>query len=150
MAIKLSESSGKFISKAGENVLLKITKAKYDQEFGKVEIVLENEHGETVNNNFGLLNQDESANEGAIKAFSYFSRVALGDWGRDEVEEDELVGRFVRADIKMVKGSKPSKDGKVLEFANIDKVYMTEDSFDFNDENALNIDINSDDDDFDF
>jgi hypothetical protein len=129
--IKLVESTGgAYINQAGSKVLLRITKSNYDQDFGKVEITLENEKGELVNNNFGLMSQDGSMNEGAIKAFSYFARVAIGDWGRDDIEDEELVGCYVRADIKMVKGSKPNKDGEILEYANLDKVYMTDDTFD--------------------
>ena len=128
--IQLVESSASnYINQAGKQVLLRITKSHYDQDFGKVEIALENEKGEIVNNNFGLMSQDGSMNEGAIKAFSYFARVAIGDWGRDDIEDEELVGCFIRADIKMVKGTKPNKDGEILEYANLEKVYVTDDKF---------------------
>lgn len=128
--INLAESNGAFINQPGKNVLLVITKAKYDQEYGKVEIVLENEKGEIVNNNYGLLDNDGSINEGALKAFSYFARVAVGDWGRDDIEDEEMIGCFVRCDIEMKEGTKEGKDGKKMEFANIVKSYMTDDRFD--------------------
>lgn len=129
---KINLSEGKtvnYIRQAGEKVLLKITKAAYDQDFGRVEITLENAKGESINNNYGLLSADGSTNDGALKAFSYFARVAVGDWGRDDIEDEEMVGRFIRADIVMVEGKKESKDGRKLSFANISKTYMTQDSF---------------------
>lgn len=125
--INLSESNGQFIKEAGKKVLLQITKAQYDQEYGKVEIELKNEKGETVNNNFGLMGNDGSINEPALKAFSYFTRVAMGDWGVQEVEEEELIGNWLRADIKLTKGSKPDKEGNDIYFANIEKIYMISD-----------------------
>lgn len=127
--ITLAESNGAFINQPGKNVLLRITKAKYDTGFGKVEIVLENENGEIVNNNYNLIDNDGSTNEGALKAFSYFARVAVGDWSRDDIEDEDLVGCFIRCDIEMKEGTKLSKDGKTLEFANIVKSYMTDDKF---------------------
>lgn len=127
--INLAESNGTFISQPGKNVLLVVTKSKYDQEYGKVEMTLENENGEIVSNNFGLIDNDGSINEGALKAFSYFSRVAVGDWGRDDIEDEELIGCFVRADIEMVEGKKEGREGKKMEFANIAKCFMTNDRF---------------------
>lgn len=127
--IQLAESNGAYITEAGKNVLLKITKCNYDPEYGKVEMTLENEKGETLNNNFGLMAQDGSMNEGALKAFSYFSRVAMGDWGAQDVEDEDLIGKFIRADITMTEGKKPGKDGKTVSFANIEKSYMTNDKF---------------------
>ena len=115
--INLAESNGAFINQPGKNVLLVVTKSKYDQEYGKVEMTLENENGEIVSNNFGLIDNDGSINEGALKAFSYFSRVAVGDWGRDDIEDEELIGCFIRADIEMVEGKKEGREGKKMEFA---------------------------------
>lgn len=120
--IALAASNGQFISEAGEKVLLIITKAHYDSEFGKVEIELKNEKGEIITNNYGLLDKEGEQSEGALKAFSYFTRVAMNDWGVDDVEPEDLVGKFIRADIELEKGTKAT-------FANIKKSYMTEDSF---------------------
>ena len=128
--IQLSESHGQYMQESGERVLLVITKSHYDQEYGKVEIELKNEKGEIVNNNFGLMGNDGTQNDGALKAFSYFSRVAMGDWGYDEVDDEELVGKFIRADIEMTKSKKANDKGEFMSFANITKTYMTDDKFD--------------------
>ncbi len=127
--IQLSESNGQFISEAGEKILLVITKTNYDTTYGKVEIELKNERGEVVNNNFNLIDNDGEQSEGAIKAFSYFGRAALGDWKVEEIDPDDLVGKFIRADITMKVGTKPTKSGNSISFANIEKCYMTEDRF---------------------
>lgn len=128
--IELTKMSGSaFIKEAGAKVLLQITHCKYNQEFGKVEMTLTNEKGETMNNNFSLMNSDGSPNEKALKAFSYFACTALGDWDRDDIEDEELVGCYVRGDIKLTEGKEKNKDGETMVFANLDKVYSTSDSF---------------------
>ena len=128
--INLAESTGgSYIKEAGKNVLLQITHAKYNQDFGKVEMTLTNEKGETMNNNFGLMNNDGSINEKALKAFSYFARVAVGDWDRDDIEDEELLGCYIRGDIKLTEGKEKNKSGEIMVFANLDKVYSTTDTF---------------------
>ena len=128
--IKLSESTGGgYITKEEKNALLKITHAEYDMDFGKVKINLVNERGESMQNNFNLLNSDGTNNDGALKAFSYFARVAVGDWDRDDVEDTEMIGRFIRGDISVREGENKNKNGETMKFANLDKVYMTQDEF---------------------
>ena len=126
--IKLTESTGgAYINKAEKNALLQITSCEYDPEFGKISMILSNERGETMQNNFRFMNNDGSQNEPALKAFSYFSRVAMGDWTIDGVDDQDLIGKYIRADISLREGK--SKDGEIIKFANLDKVYQTEDEF---------------------
>ena len=128
--IKLTESTGgAYINKAEKNALLQITSCEYDPEFGKISMILSNERGETMQNNFRFMNNDGSQNEPALKAFSYFSRVAMGDWTIDGVDDQDLIGKYIRADISLREGKEKSKDGEIIKFANLDKVYQTDDEF---------------------
>lgn len=122
--IKLSEGS-KFINTAQEGVLLKVTKVDYKQDFGKIEIVLVNEKGSSITNNF-VLSKNGKPNQGALNAFSYFVRAVLGNVG--EIEPDDLLGKFVKADIVMNPG-RPNEEGEVRYFANLNKVYTTSETF---------------------
>ena len=127
--IKLVETGAGFIDKAAKNELLKITSCEYNPDFGKVTMTLADQSGKVMNNNFNLLNADGSNNEGALKAFSYFAKVALGDWDRDDVEDTDLINCYIRGDISLNEGKEKSKTGETMWFANLDKVYMTEDKF---------------------
>ena len=45
---------GGFISQAGNDILLKVTKAEYNETFGKITIVLMNEQGEYITNKYQI------------------------------------------------------------------------------------------------
>ena len=82
----------------GEHVL-KITKAEYEEDFGKVTFTLENVRGLSCQERFSLLNQDGSPNEKAMGAFSFFAKTAMNDFDLVDVDPVELVGRYIRAEV---------------------------------------------------
>ena len=82
----------------GEQVL-KITKAEYDEDFGKVFITLENAKGQTCLERFSLLNNDNTPNEKAMGAFSFFTKTAMNVFDLVDVDPVELVGRYIRAEV---------------------------------------------------
>ena len=102
----------------GEQVL-KITKAEYDEDFGKVIFVLENAKGQTCQERFSLLNQDGSPNEKALGAFSFFAKTALNDFDIEDVDPVELVGRFIKAEVVHNKVPSNKEPGKMLTFVNL-------------------------------
>lgn len=89
--------------------VLKITKVDYNEDFGKIKIVMENEKGAKHFENFSLLKADGSVNENACMAFSVFARNAKHDAYLEEVEPTELVGCFLIGEI--VHESYTAKDG---------------------------------------
>ena len=102
----------------GEQVL-KITKAEYDEDFGKAIFVLENAKGQTCQERFSLLNQDGSPNEKALGAFSFFAKTALNDLDIEDVDPVELVGRFIKAEVIHNKVPSNKEPGKMLTFVNL-------------------------------
>ena len=48
---------------------------------------------------FSLLKADGSENQGALNAFSYFAKVALNDFAKQEIDPQELVGHFMECDV---------------------------------------------------
>ena len=79
--------------------VLRIFDVFYDEEFGKLEIHLVNAKGITHRETFSLKNKDESWNEGACNAFSYFAHVALGEFDREDVDPEELIDHYIEADV---------------------------------------------------
>ena len=102
----------------GEQVL-KITKAEYDEDFGKAIFVLENAKGQTCQERFSLLNQDGSPNEKAMGAFSFFAKTALNDFDIEDVDPVELVGCFIKAEVIHNKVPSNKEPGKMLTFVNL-------------------------------
>lgn len=96
--IKLSKGGFTPISK-GEHVF-KIVKSNYDEDFGKVEIIMVTVNGEKHTERFSLIRNDGELNEGALNAFSYFAKTALNDFSVEEIEAKELEGRYIRCIVE--------------------------------------------------
>ena len=82
----------------GEHVL-KITKAEHDEDFGKLTFTLENVKGLSCQERFSLLNQDNTPNEKALAAFSFFAKTAMNDFDMEDVDPAELVGHYILAEV---------------------------------------------------
>lgn len=95
---RIPMTGGFKIMPEGEQVL-KITKAEYDEDFGKAIFTLTNVKGQTCLERFNLLNQDNTPNEKALSAFSFFAKTAMNDFDLEDVDPEELVGRYIRAEV---------------------------------------------------
>ena len=102
----------------GEQVL-KITKAEYDEDFGKAIFTLENAKGQTCQERFGLLNQDNTPNERALNAFSFFAKTAMNDFDLEDIDPVELVGRYIRAEVIHNKVPSTKDPTKTMTFVNL-------------------------------
>ena len=102
----------------GEHVL-KITKAEYDEDFGKVTFTLENVNGLSCQERFGLLNQDNTPNEKALSAFSFFAKTAMNNFDLVDVDPVELVGHYIRAEVIHNKVESKKEPGKMVTFVNL-------------------------------
>ena len=99
--------------------VLKITKAEYDEDFGKAIFTLENAKGQTCQERFGLLNQDNTPNEKALNAFSFFAKTAMNDFDLVDVDPVELVGHYIRAEVIHNKVESKKEPGKMMTFVNL-------------------------------
>lgn len=48
---------------------------------------------------FSLTKKNGEINEGALNAFSYFAHTALNDYSIEDFDTDDLIGRYIRAEI---------------------------------------------------
>jgi hypothetical protein len=102
----------------GEQVL-KITKVEYDEEFGKVFITLQNAKGQTCQERFSLLTDENTPNEKALSAFSFFAKTALNDFDIEDVDPEELVGHYLRAEVIHKKVPSNKDPNKMVTFTNL-------------------------------
>ena len=102
----------------GEQVL-KITKAEYDEDFGRAIFTLENVKGQSCQERFSLLNQDGSPNEKALNAFSFFAKNAMNDFDTEDVDPTELVGRYIKAEVIHNKVPSTKDPTKMMTFVNL-------------------------------
>jgi hypothetical protein len=102
----------------GEQVL-KITAAEYDEEFGKVIFTLQNVKGLTCIERFSLLNQDNTPNEKALNAFSFFAKTAMNDFDMEDVDPVELIGHYIKAEVIHNKVPSTKDPTKMMTFVNL-------------------------------
>ncbi|MFT8425657.1 MAG: hypothetical protein ABF630_09365 [Liquorilactobacillus sp.] len=97
------------------HVVLKVESidtSKYE-DFGKLSINLVTKSGQKHVERFQFQKADGSLNEGAQKAWSYWVGVILDQWGAGEADTDELVGKYIQADVEHVESDTVSdKTGK--------------------------------------
>ena len=102
----------------GEQVL-KITSAEYDEDFGKATFTLMNAKGQTCQERFSLLNQDGSTNGKAMNAFSFFAKTALNNFDVEDVDPEELVGHYLKAEIIHNQVPSTKDPSKMVTFVNL-------------------------------
>ena len=115
---RIPMTGGFQIMPEGEQVL-KITKAEYDEDFGKAIFTLENAKGQSCQERFGLLNQDGTPNEKALNAFSFFAKTALNNFDLEDVDPTELVGHYLRAEVIHNKVPSNQDPTKMKTFVNL-------------------------------
>jgi hypothetical protein len=102
----------------GEQVL-KVTKAEYDDEFGKIIITLQNVKGLTCQERFSILNEDNTPNEKALNAFSFFAKTVMNNFEMEDVDPEELVGHYLRAEVIHNKVPSNKDPNKMMTFVNL-------------------------------
>lgn len=115
---RIPMTGGFQIMPEGEQVL-KITSAEYDEEFGKAIFTLANAKGQTCQERFSLMNQDGSPNEKALGVFSFFAKTALNDFDIEDVDPEELVGHYLKAEIIHNKVPSTKDPTKMMTFINL-------------------------------
>ena len=93
--------------------------SKYDN-YGKIEVKMETANGQKHSERFSLLNNKGEVNEGALNAFSYFARTAMNDYKADDIDPAEMIGHYIRAEVKHVVSDKINeRTGKPYVNANL-------------------------------
>ena len=117
---RIPMTGGFQIMPEGEQVL-KITKAEYDEDFGKAVFTLANAKDQTCRERFDLLNQDGSPNERAMNAFSFFAKAAMNNFDLEDVDPTELVGHYIRVEVIHNKVVSPQDPTKTKTYVNLGK-----------------------------
>ena len=102
----------------GEHIF-RIYDAKYDEDFGKIEIKMVTANGSTHMERYGILNQNGEYNEKALNAFSYFAKTALNSFDIEDVDPSELINHYVRAEVVHVKAPSTKDPTKTVTFVNL-------------------------------
>ena len=139
MTIKLSENTGFVIIPEGEHVF-KVEDVEYDKDFGIIELHLITKNGMKHKERFKLIRNDGEINQPALNAFSYTARVLMNDFSLKEIDHRDLIGRYMKAEVKhnVVPSAKdPSKN---LTFVNLGDKYPADGFEEDSDEEDVSLD----------
>ncbi|MDO4477518.1 MAG: hypothetical protein Q4B73_00585 [Lachnospiraceae bacterium] len=115
---KIGLTDGFTLIPKGIHVFL-ITEVKYKEDFGKMEVTMQNAAGQKHTERFSLLNKDGEPNQGGLNAFSYFAKTALNDYGLSEIDHEDLVGCYIRCEVDHEKVESNRTPGKFLDFVRL-------------------------------
>lgn len=99
--------------------VFQITEVKYNEDFGKMEIIMKISTGQKHTERFTLLDKDGEPNEGALNAFSYFAKVAFNDFSLKAIEHEDLVGHFIRCEVDHEEVESNRNPGKMVKFVRL-------------------------------
>ena len=99
--------------------VFKITDVTYDETYGKLEVKMKTAKGQKYTERFSLKKSDDSYNDGALSAFSYFAKVAMNNFEMTDIDPNELVGHYMRAEITHQKVESNKNPGKFITFMNL-------------------------------
>lgn len=114
---RIPMTSGFVIIPEGEYVF-RIYDATYDEDFGRIEIKLVNAQGATHTERFSIKDKNDEYNEKALNAFSYFAKTAMNDYTMEDIDPEQLINHYIRAEIVHTKVPSNKDPNKEVTFAN--------------------------------
>ena len=115
---RITMTSGFTLIPEGIHVF-RIYDAKYDEEFGKIEVKMVNAQGITHTERFCIKDNNDQINEKALNAFSYFAKNAMDNFGLEDIDPEELVDHYIRGEIVHTKLPSKNDPNKTVTFANL-------------------------------
>ena len=108
---KITLTSGGFSLIPEGTTTFKIVDVEYKEDFGKMTVNMQTKTGAKHTERFSLLKANGEVNEGALKAFSYFAKTALNNFGLDEIDDQAIVGCYITATVTHEDYDYVNKDG---------------------------------------
>lgn len=115
--IKLSQGGFTLIPEGTHT--FKITEVEYKEKFGKMTVKMQTRDGMKHEERFTLIKANGEVNEGALNAFSYFTKTALNNFNLDEIDETDLIGTYITATVKHEEFESNKEPGKMLKSARL-------------------------------
>lgn len=120
MMARIPLTNGFMLIPEGEYVFL-IKAVEYDEDFGKLEISLATSRNIPHKERFSLKDKNGEYNEKALNAFSYFAKTALNDYSLEDIDPDDLVGHYIKAEVIHTETPSNKDPNKTVTFVNLGK-----------------------------
>lgn len=123
---KIPLSNGGFSLVPEGTHIFQITEVKYKEDFGKMEITLKTKEGYTHVERFSFIKNDGSANDVAVNVFSFFAKTALQNFDLEEIDEQDLVGCFIKAEVTHDVVPNKNDPSKTITFSRLGNKYTAD------------------------
>lgn len=109
--------------------IFRIYNVDYNEDFGRLVVHMVNAKGITHSERFNLKNADDTFNDKACSAFSFFAKTALNDDSLEEIEHTDILNHYIKAEITHTFVPSTKDPNKTMTFANIGNKWVA-DGFD--------------------
>lgn len=99
--------------------VFKIESVEYKESFGKMSVNMVTKDGQKYTERFSFLKASGEVNSGAMNAFSFFAKTVLKDFEIEEIDDQDLVGHYIKCEIVHDKVESKTEPGKILTFPHI-------------------------------
>lgn len=99
--------------------IFKIEKVEYKPDFGKMLITLKTKTGRTHIERFSLLDGNGKPNPSAMNAFSFFAKTVMDNFDLEEIDDQDLVGRYFQATVEHNVVESNRTPGKMMTFVQL-------------------------------
>lgn len=99
--------------------IFKITGVENKEDFGKLLVHMVTKEGKKHTEVFRLMKSNNEPNPGAMTAFSFFAKAAMNDFDLEEIEEQDLVGHYIKCTVEHNKVESNRTPGKILTFVQL-------------------------------
>lgn len=94
--------------------VFKVIDVEYKEDFGKMTISLQTKDGLKHTERFSFIKANGEVNQGALNAFSYFAKTALNNYNVDEIDDQDLLGCYIKATVTHDEYESNKEPGKML------------------------------------
>lgn len=122
--IALSDTSFSLVPE-GTHVF-QITAVNYKEDFGKLEITMKTATGATHIERYSFIKADGSPNEPAINVFSFLAKTALQDFDLEEIDHEDLIGCFIKAEVSHETVQNKNDATKTITFSRLGNKYTAD------------------------
>lgn len=99
--------------------VFRIDSVEYDENFGKMVIGMVTEDNQKYTERFSLMGANGKPNDGAMNAFSFFAKTAMNDFSLDEIDQDDLIGKYIECDVYHEQVESKKSPGKMMTFPHL-------------------------------
>ena len=96
-----------------------IESVEMKEDFGKLQVHMVTKEGIKHTERFSFLDSKGEWNDKALNAFAYFAQNAINDFAQEDIDPEELVGHYIKAEIKHTVQPNKNDPTKTVTFANM-------------------------------